>query len=827
MKNILKTLGIGLLLGLAFTAYATVFNSNQIATSTPMAPSGYVILSQGNNTPAFWVSSTSLPYQPILTNPVTGTGVLDFVSRWTSTSAIGQGKFMDNGTVTGINATSSSINFNLQGTAGAFDPFNVATSTGSTTFIVKQSGNVGVGLSAPGDTLDVSGTFNVSAPAGAMFTATGGTITTSGSYTIHTFTSNGTFTPSTSGNIDFLVIGGGGGGAGGGGGGGGAGGYQYSTNVAVTAQGYTVTVGAGGDNGTGAQFGHAGNGGNSVFDSITANGGGGGGNNESDGQAGASGGGGGSAGGGNHPGGAGTAGQGNNGGHDDAVSPYGTGGGGGASAVGADASGGVAGAGGNGTANSITGVSVTYAGGGGGGTYFSGTGGAGGSGGGGAGSGSGAGGNGTNGLGGGGGGGNGPIGTDDGGVGGSGVVIIRYLTNQQISAVPNIIRASSVGNVGIGTSSAVSRVDIYGLAGTADIFGVSSSSFSRLFTITYAGKVGIGTNTPSTALSVIGTTTTSGLNIPGLTSTFLSADASGNVIATTSPLLSLSGGINGYVTRWTSASAISTGKLLDNGTVVAINASSSSYTFNVQGNSGTNPFNVASSTGTGLFSIDNLGNTTIGSTSPKYYNALDITNAATGSFPTVTEHLGNTNDGAYIQTITAGDISLNGGVYFDASSTTWIPTHSFASIMQASGGNLLFQANSGLTPGTAYTPVTRMKVFSSGEVTIATTTPPTNTMFYLNGHQQFASTTPTVSSCGTSPTMIADSSDNSGGVNVGSVTATSCKVTFSLPFSHPAFCTVSDDNTGIAADISAVSSSSVTFGFSVSLASGHVYYHCF
>ena len=34
------------------------------------------------------------------------------------------------------------------------------------------------------------------------FTATGGTITTSGSYTIHTFTSSGTFTPAIGGTVD-------------------------------------------------------------------------------------------------------------------------------------------------------------------------------------------------------------------------------------------------------------------------------------------------------------------------------------------------------------------------------------------------------------------------------------------------------------------------------------------------------------------------------------------------------------------------------------------------------------------------------------------------
>ena len=42
------------------------------------------------------------------------------------------------------------------------------------------------------------------------FTATGGTITTSGDYTIHTFTSSGIFTPIRGNIVDYLVVGGGG-----------------------------------------------------------------------------------------------------------------------------------------------------------------------------------------------------------------------------------------------------------------------------------------------------------------------------------------------------------------------------------------------------------------------------------------------------------------------------------------------------------------------------------------------------------------------------------------------------------------------------------------
>ena len=83
--------------------------------------------------------------------------------------------------------------------------------------------------------------------------ASGGTVTSAGGYTIHTFTTVGTsyFTPSYSGVVDVLVVGGGGAGASGIGGGGGAGGLIYSQGVAVTSGSpYAVVIGGGGASGS-------------------------------------------------------------------------------------------------------------------------------------------------------------------------------------------------------------------------------------------------------------------------------------------------------------------------------------------------------------------------------------------------------------------------------------------------------------------------------------------------------------------------------------------------------------------------------------------------
>jgi len=261
---------------------------------------------------------------------------------------------------------------------------------------------------------------------GTGIIASGGSITYSGGYKIHTFTSSGTFSVTRGGDVEYLVVAGGGGGGGkpaatSGSGGGGAGGMRTGT-LAVTSQPYSITVGGGGTGGAAAgAVGTKGT--DSTFATVTSEGGGYGGGTTGGGSA--SGGTGGSGGGSDYNAtkAAGTSGQGSAGGAGCLASGYGGGGGGGKSAVGADGAINSGGKGGNGTASSISGSSVSYAGGGGGGIAVAfGTGGAGGTGGGGGGGTGTAGTNGTANTGGGGGGASGGA----GGNGGSGIVIIRY-----------------------------------------------------------------------------------------------------------------------------------------------------------------------------------------------------------------------------------------------------------------------------------------------------------------------------------------------------------------------------------------------------------------
>jgi len=245
------------------------------------------------------------------------------------------------------------------------------------------------------------------APGAEYVTATGGTITCSGDFRIHTFTGPGTFCVSCAGNAggsnttDYMVV------AGGGGsasmteavGGGGAGGFRESSGAAsgcytasplgacvsalpVSVTSYPIIVGAAGAaGGAAADPGNQGGPGSiSTFSSITSTGGGGGGNFKGVGLAGGSGGGGGA-----RTGAAGGAGntppvspsQGFSGGASnppDSGPEDSSGGGGGATTAGGNGTTPLGGAGGAGATTSINGTPTAYAGGGGGGSQSGGPG---------------------------------------------------------------------------------------------------------------------------------------------------------------------------------------------------------------------------------------------------------------------------------------------------------------------------------------------------------------------------------------------------------------------------------------------------------------------
>jgi len=332
--------------------------------------------------------------------------------------------------------------------------------------------------------------INATADLFTPMVATGGTIlpdyeSRGRTYRAHQFTNvgNSTFTVQTVGSdptVEYLVIAGGGGGCVGGGG---AGGYRSSvvgqlsggnstaeSKITLSAQGYTVLVGAGGLGRQNAAGNQGFPGGTSSAFGISATGGGGGGGGartgaHNAGVAGGSGGGGHFTGG----GGAGISGQGFAGGAGEGSNSSG-GGGGGAGGVGAGAN---TRTGGAGLSSNITGSSVSRAGGGGGISGGSAT------------SGGGAGGvAGTANTGGGGG------GSQNGLAGGSGIVIIRYPLTPPVEFTPANATGGTITTVTEGNITY--RVHSFTTVGTSSFAVQSTGSFNEFEYLLVAGGGGGG-----------------------------------------------------------------------------------------------------------------------------------------------------------------------------------------------------------------------------------------------------------------------------------------------------------------------------------------------
>jgi hypothetical protein len=335
----------------------------------------------------------------------TGTVNWDTTAKTTGFTAVsGNGYF--------CNTTSSAFTVTLPATPSAGDIISIADYNGTATTnnitIGRNGSNINslasnftissnyaaisfvyVDATAGWRSVDTSNTSNVT---NTFIAATGGTITTCGSYKIHTFTGPGTFTVTNTGpgssTVDYLVVAGGGGsgtangtpgtGSNYGTGGGGAGGFRTNypsscAGIPVSVTSYPITVGGGGPGGPPSAPFQATPGSSSIFSTITSAGGGRGGNGGAPltvpGASGGSGGGGGG-----EPSSLGGSGntppvsppQGNAGGYGVCTGPTGGGGGGGATSAGSPGTSGTGGVGGNGTASLISGSSVTYAGGGGG-----------------------------------------------------------------------------------------------------------------------------------------------------------------------------------------------------------------------------------------------------------------------------------------------------------------------------------------------------------------------------------------------------------------------------------------------------------------------------
>lgn len=163
------------------------------------------------------------------------------------------------------------------------------------------------------------------------------------------------------------------------------------------------------------------------------------------------------------------------------------------------------------------------------------------------------------------------------------------------------IRILDGGNVGIGTTTPTQKLQVNGSA-------LLGSLGNTTGTLLFANSSNAFTTTLQSSTTQASSLTFTLPNTSGSSGQVLQTDGAGVMSWITASAGTVTGsGTIGKAARWTSTSALSTGILIDNGTVAGVNATSTSYTFNLQANSATAPLNVASSSGTSVFNLDRNG----------------------------------------------------------------------------------------------------------------------------------------------------------------------------------------------------------------------------
>jgi hypothetical protein len=187
-----------------------------------------------------------------------------------------------------------------------------------------------------------------------------------------------------------------------------------------------------------------------------------------------------------------------------------------------------------------------------------------------------------------------------------------------LNAAPAGTLTGTTLNSTVVTSSLTSVGILTGLTVSGQTSLATASSTGLTATNLYSTLAKI-TNASTTGLTVLGNLYDS-VQSQGTLGMVLQATGTSTIWVATSSLgisggSGVTGGINGYLARFTSPTNLSTGLFLDDATVSGVNATSSSYTFNLQASPATNPFNVASSSGASFFNIDTTGKLTFGNAS--------------------------------------------------------------------------------------------------------------------------------------------------------------------------------------------------------------------
>ncbi len=221
MKKILLQIALGIIILLEAFVIAFPVKADVIATSLWLNKGTYVLPAGNKDVGAVADPVANGYFNNIVVSGCTGCGggggggsgtiststnaTIGKVAIWTGLATLGNGSLLDNGTVAGVNASSSTVNFLVQGT-GSNNPFqinnasgtpifvvgvasstqpsyNISSSSGASMLAVAQNGNVGIGTTTPSNALTVIGSISASnlTSGNCLQASTGGLIQDTGS----------------------------------------------------------------------------------------------------------------------------------------------------------------------------------------------------------------------------------------------------------------------------------------------------------------------------------------------------------------------------------------------------------------------------------------------------------------------------------------------------------------------------------------------------------------------------------------------------------------------------------------------------------------------
>jgi hypothetical protein len=408
---------------------------------------------------------------------------------------------------------------------------------------------------------------------------------------------------------------------------------------------------------------------------------------------------------------------------------------------------------------------------------------------------------------------------------------LLYGTNLTTFSQASPSNLISAGQIGIGTSTPIAKFTV--MASTTDAtipaFVVASSSGVTMF------KVDNNASTTITNLTITGNCTGCGTGTPGGTvnqlqynngsggfggSTITIKDASDVnkqdvFIGYQSGASYTSGGFNVALGSYT-LTALTSGA---HNTAVGNQTMETLTTGTLNTAIGNTALDVMQSSNYNVgIGYDSGGNIDIGNEGTNNNNITIGTEAGQN----LRVGAGNIIIGAFVgttattksQQLNIGNLIYGSGLYNDSGSQTVTST-------PVNG-----KVGIGTTTPTAVLTVQGFAGATTNLLTIASSTGNTYLKIDSKGHLVSGGPTPSVSSCGTgSPTVTG--TDDQGTITLGGTAPTACTLTFSQARTNNYSCQVGDNSLTIASDVSATSTTAVTFGLGVGgLAGGNLFYHC-